>query len=85
VTDAVLDEVAIWQNRPLEAVYPLVFFDALRVKVRDEVGAMLAAGLAYSEVAMGFGFLAVILASVNIFGGFLVTQRMLAMFKARGK
>ena len=36
VTDAVLDEVAMWQNRPLEAVYPLVFFDALRVKVRDE-------------------------------------------------
>ncbi|MBV8573502.1 MAG: NAD(P) transhydrogenase subunit alpha [Acetobacteraceae bacterium] len=49
------------------------------------VGAMLAAGLAFSGVAMGFGFLAVILASVNIFGGFLVTQRMLAMFKARGK
>ena len=49
------------------------------------VGAMLAAGLALSGVAMGFGFLAVILASVNIFGGFLVTQRMLAMFKARGK
>jgi len=36
VTDAVLDEVAAWQNRPLEAVYPLVFFDALRVKIRDE-------------------------------------------------
>jgi putative transposase len=36
VTDAVLDEVTSWQNRPLEAVYPLVFFDALRVKVRDE-------------------------------------------------
>ncbi len=36
VTDAVLDEVTTWQNRPLEAVYPLVFFDALRVKVRDE-------------------------------------------------
>ena len=36
VADAVLDEVAAWQNRPLEAVYPLVFFDALRVKVRDE-------------------------------------------------
>jgi NAD(P) transhydrogenase subunit alpha len=49
------------------------------------VGAMLAAGLALSGWAMGFGFLAVILASVNIFGGFLVTQRMLAMFKARGK
>src|SRR3954465_12595962 len=36
VTDAVLDEVAEWPDRPLEAVYPLVFFDALRVKVRDE-------------------------------------------------
>jgi putative transposase len=36
VTDAVLEEVAAWQARPLEAAYPLVFFDALRVKVRDE-------------------------------------------------
>src|ERR687895_810653 len=35
-TDAVLDEVAEWQNRPLEALYPLVFLDAIRVKVRDE-------------------------------------------------
>src|SRR4028119_1895703 len=36
VTDAVLDEVAAWQARPLEPVYPLVFFDAPRGKVRDE-------------------------------------------------
>jgi putative transposase len=36
VTDAVLDEIAAWQTRPLEPVYPLVFFDALRVKIRDE-------------------------------------------------
>src|SRR6187549_876473 len=36
VTDAVLDEVAEWQGRPLEACYPLVFFDAIRVKIRDE-------------------------------------------------
>jgi putative transposase len=36
VTDAVLEEVTSWQNRPLDAVCPLVFFDALRVKVRDE-------------------------------------------------
>jgi putative transposase len=36
VTDAVLDEVAEWQNRPLETLYPLIFFDAIRVKVRDE-------------------------------------------------
>ena len=36
VTDAVLEEVASWQSRPLEPIYPLVFLDALRVKVRDE-------------------------------------------------
>jgi putative transposase len=36
VTDAVLEEVVAWQTRPLEAVYPLVFLDALRVKIRDE-------------------------------------------------
>src|SRR5690242_17281780 len=36
VTDVVLEEVAAWQARPLEVAYPLVFFDALRVKVRDE-------------------------------------------------
>jgi putative transposase len=36
VTDAVLEEVAAWQNRPLESVYAIVFFDALRVKIRDE-------------------------------------------------
>ncbi|MGE0150860.1 MAG: proton-translocating transhydrogenase family protein, partial [Parvibaculaceae bacterium] len=35
--------------------------------------------------AMIFGFLALVLASVNIFGGFLVTQRMLAMYKKKGK
>ena len=33
VTDAVLGEVATWQARPLEAMYPVVFFDALRVKI----------------------------------------------------
>ena len=36
VTDAVLEEVREWQNRPLDGVYPVVFFDALRVKIRDE-------------------------------------------------
>ena len=34
--------------------------------------------------ARGFGFIALVLASVNIFGGFLVTQRMLAMYKKKG-
>jgi len=36
VTDGVLAEVTEWQNRPLEVMYPVVFFDALRVKIRDE-------------------------------------------------
>jgi putative transposase len=35
VTDAVLDEVSDWQNRALEHMYPIVFLDALRVKIRD--------------------------------------------------
>jgi NAD(P) transhydrogenase subunit alpha len=47
------------------------------------VGAMLATGLAVSGWAMGFGFVAVALASVNIFGGFVVTQRMLSMFRKK--
>jgi putative transposase len=36
VTDAVTAEVAEWQSRPLEPLYPVMFFDALRVKVRDQ-------------------------------------------------
>jgi transposase-like protein len=36
VTDAVVAEVTAWQSRPLESMYPVVFFDALRVKIRDE-------------------------------------------------
>jgi putative transposase len=36
VTDAVVAEVTAWQGRPLEPMYPVVFFDALRVKIRDE-------------------------------------------------
>jgi transposase-like protein len=36
VTDAVTAEIAAWQARPLERVYPVIFFDALRVKIRDE-------------------------------------------------
>ena len=53
------------------------------------VGALLAVGVGAlasgSTVAMIFGFLALILASVNIFGGFLVTSRMLAMYKKKDK
>jgi len=46
------------------------------------VGALIAVGAA-AGIATVLGFLAVLLASVNIFGGFAVTRRMLAMFKKR--
>jgi NAD(P) transhydrogenase subunit alpha len=48
------------------------------------VGGLLAVGLAEDTVARVFGFFAVLLASVNIFGGFLVTHRMLSMFRKKG-
>lgn len=47
------------------------------------VGAMLATGLSHGGLPRLFGVIAVTLASVNIFGGFLVTQRMLSMFKSK--
>ena len=53
------------------------------------VGALLAIGVSAIEsgsgIAQFFGFLALIMAAVNIFGGFLVTQRMLAMYKKKDK
>lgn len=49
------------------------------------VGALLAVGISASGLATGFGFVALVLASVNIFGGFLVTQRMLAMYKKKDR
>jgi H+-translocating NAD(P) transhydrogenase subunit alpha len=51
------------------------------------VGALLAVGVSLvssgSMLAKVFGFLALVMASINIFGGFLVTQRMLAMYKKK--
>jgi len=55
------------------------------------VGALLSVGVEAAEgaegawVAVVFGFLALVMAAVNIFGGFLVTQRMLAMYKKKEK
>ena len=53
------------------------------------VGALLAVGVSLaasgSVLAKIFGFLALVMASVNIFGGFLVTQRMLAMYRKKEK
>ena len=49
------------------------------------VGALLAVGVSLSGLATGFGFIALVLVSVNIFGGFLVTSRMLAMYKKKDR
>ena len=49
------------------------------------VGAMLAAGPEKLDAGTALGFVAVTLAAVNVFGGFLVTQRMLDMFKKKSK
>ena len=49
------------------------------------VGAMLAAGPMQIDVGTVLGLLAVMLAAVNVFGGFLVTQRMLGMFRKKNK
>ena len=47
------------------------------------VGALIAAGPADMDFSKAVGFIAVVLASVNIFGGFTVTQRMLEMFRKK--
>ena len=49
------------------------------------VGAILASGPYGYEISKIFGLIAVVLASVNIFGGFIVTYRMLSMFKKKNK
>jgi H+-translocating NAD(P) transhydrogenase subunit alpha len=49
------------------------------------VGAMLAAALTVTPAGKFFGVMAVVLAAVNVFGGFLVTRRMLEMFKKKEK
>ncbi len=47
------------------------------------VGALIAAGPAGVSLSKVFGFVAIVLAAVNIFGGFVVTQRMLQMYKKK--
>ncbi len=49
------------------------------------VGALLAVGISATGLSTTFGFVALVLAAVNIFGGFLVTQRMLAMYKTKDR
>jgi NAD(P) transhydrogenase subunit alpha len=47
------------------------------------IGAIIAAGAKAFSVSSVFGFVAILLASINIFGGFIITQRMLGMFKKK--
>ena len=49
------------------------------------IGALISAGSDQMDLAKVLGFIALVLASVNIFGGFLVTQRMLAMYQKKKK
>jgi NAD(P) transhydrogenase subunit alpha len=49
------------------------------------IGAIAAAGLGSGTVAQVLGFLAVVMATINVVGGFLVTDRMLEMFKSRSQ
>ena len=49
------------------------------------IGAIICAGRETSTVAMVLGFIAIVFATVNVVGGFLVTNRMLAMFKSKKK
>ena len=58
---------------------------ALRAMTYRERGAMLAAALTETGLGKTMGVLAVALAAVNVFGGFLVTRRMLEMFKKKDK
>ena len=64
------------------AISSVIVVGALLAVGVDAVDAAAASGHAWAQ---GFGFVALILASVNIFGGFLVTQRMLAMYKKKTK
>jgi len=73
----------VWQVTPALHTPLMAVTNAISSAI--VVGALLAVGLSLSGWATGFGFIALILASVNIFGGFLVTQRMLAMYKKKEK
>ena len=84
------DEVVV--SEPPFAVFgeTPAFLEPLRLHHKGEAGeaaasAILAAGTADNWGARIFGFLAVTFAAVNIFGGFLVTRRMLAMFQPKKK
>ena len=81
--------VIAWLTALVALCWACLVFRALRISTVDSAlpatlpGAMLAAGLTEGITGQVAGTLAVALAAVNVFGGFLVTQRMLEMFKKK--
>src|SRR5688572_33195532 len=71
----------VWTVTPALHTPPMAVTNAISAIII--VGAMLAAGATDTMLGKGLGVLAVTLAAVNVFGGFLVTQRMLEMFKKK--
>ena len=71
----------VWTVTP--ALHTPLMADTNAISAIIIVGAMLAAGMTEGLVAQAMGTLAVALAAVNVFGGFLVTQRMLEMFRKK--
>ena len=62
ITDAVLEEVMLWQNRQLDEFYPVIFLDALRVKIRDgnrvvNKACYMAVGIDIDEITHISGFM----------------------------
>src|ERR1700731_1629804 len=76
----------VWSVTP--ALHTPLMSETNAISSVTVVGALLSVGVAAVDSGSGFarfvGFIALILASINIFGGFLVTERMLAMYKKKG-
>ena len=73
----------VWNVPP--ALHPPLMAVTNAISAIVIVGAMLAAALTVTPLGNGMGTLAVALAAVNVFGGFLVTRRMLEMFKKKDR
>ena len=73
----------VWSVTP--ALHTPLMAEANAISSVIIVGALIASAEANSRIAKYLGLFGVVLGSINIFGGFAVTQRMLAMYKKKGK
>jgi NAD(P) transhydrogenase subunit alpha len=83
-TLAILVGIAVISKVPATLHTPLMY-GANSIHGIVLVGAMLIAGSAHSRLEEALGFVAVVFATINVVGGFLVTDRMLEMFKSKPK